>query len=175
MSRKALLIALFASLVVNVFVLGAFAGMALINLRPPPAERPARPGGPMGMGMGPAAGVLSPEQRQALRAAMRDGAANAPARFREARMIRRSAWTRLGADTVDTQAVLADLARARELDGEARADLDQRLVTFATQLPPQDRKRFTEALSQPRGFGQRREGLGGRAVPRDGESRLPDR
>ncbi|RAK56706.1 periplasmic heavy metal sensor [Phenylobacterium deserti] len=171
MSRKALLIALFVSLTVNVFVVGALAGAALTNLRPPPPER-SRGGGPMG----PAVAALSPGAQEEWRSALRDGQPGVAARFREARMIRRAAWARLGADQVDTQAVLKELERARAIDGETRAELDRRIVSFAAGLTPEDRKRFAQALAQPRGGPRERRGpSGGGAALGGGHPGLLDR
>ena len=172
MSRKALLIALFVSLTVTVFGLGALAGAALTNLRPPPPPERSRGGGPMG----PAVAALSPQAQETWRAAMRNGQPEVAARFREARMIRRAAWARLGADQVDTQSVLDELERARGLDGETRAELDRRIVSFASELTPEDRKRFAQALAQPRGGPRERRGRsGGGASLGGGDAGLLDR
>lgn len=172
MSRRGLTIALFASLAVNLFVIGGLAGAVLIGQR----LHGARPHGPVGLMRGPlmAAGEALPtSRREVWIAAMRDEAGASGPMLGEARRLRRDAWRRLAAEPPDAAAVLADLERSRTLEHQARAAFDRRIVGFASGLPAAERQRFAEALARPgrRGPGPMSLG-GGRPGPPE---RPPDR
>lgn len=143
MSRRTLLILLFVSLAVNLFVIGAMAGAALLGARTADRHRPLHMGGPM-----MAAGhTLGERDRAAFRAALHEQAAVAGAQLRESRQLRRSAWLRLGDEPVDQAAILRDLDRARALEMQARAQVDRRVLAFGAGLPRDERARFGEALA----------------------------
>ena len=179
MSRKALLIALFASLAMNLFIVGLVVGAKVTERRPPPrGERMLVLSGP-----GPAATAirnLPAEQREAFRATAPGAMREANARFREARRLRQSAMRQLAEEPVETRAVLAELARARAIEAEARGALDNRIIGFAATLPPEHRAAFAKAmLRPPRGPGSGRgpggpEGRGLRGGE-DGPPPLPER
>jgi uncharacterized membrane protein len=158
MSRKTLVILLFVSLAVNLFVMGAFAGVALTRFRPPPPQHfgQGRPG------LAAAAAALTPEQREAWRQALRDQAQESAPKLRESRMVRRQAWDGLGAEPLDAAAIRADLARSRQLEQDARAAMDERMVAFAATLSPQERAAFGKAVAQRPGMGGPGMGGGGR-------------
>lgn len=146
MSRRGLVIALIVSLAVNLFVLGGLAGAALMGFpllhRPPP-----QPGPPRLAALGAA---LTPEQRQAWQATIRQSAQNAGPKLREARMLRDQAWRTMSSDTVDTQAVLAALSQSRGLEFQARSEMDRAVVGFTATLPVDERRKLAEALSRDR-------------------------
>lgn len=153
MSRRTLFILLFASLALNLFVIGAAAGVFLfgphLHRMPPP-----RGGGPPMMA---AAAVLPDDQRAAYQTALRAEAAHVGPQLREARQIRREAWSRLGADPLDAAGIAADLDRARALETQSRADVERAILGFAARLPAAERARLGEALAQPARRGPRRE------------------
>lgn len=151
MSRRTLFILLFASLALNLFVLGAAAGVYLLG---PRLHGPPRGGGPAMMA---AAAALPEGQRAAYREALRAEAVRVGPQLRQARQVRREAWTRLGADSVDMAGISADLDRARALELQARADVDRVILGFAAKLPAADRARLGQALAQPPRGGMRRE------------------
>jgi uncharacterized membrane protein len=163
MSRKTLIILLFVSLAVNLFVLGAFAGVALTRFRPPPPQHfgQGRPG------LAAAAAALTPEQREAWRQALRNQAQDSAPKLRESRMVRRQAWEGLGAEPLDAATIRADLSRSRQLEQEAREAMDERMVAFAATLSPQERTAFGKAVAQRPGMGGPGMGGGGRGG-RDG-------
>ncbi|MDB5450689.1 MAG: hypothetical protein JWQ52_1817 [Phenylobacterium sp.] len=149
MSRRTLLIALFASLALNLFVIGALAGAMGVRLHGFGRESHAH------AGMQGAGTVLSPEHREAWRTELRAQAATSGAKLRQARMLRRGAWARFATDPFDAPAILADLDRSRALEMDGRAELDRRIVAFAGGLPTDERVRFAEALTQSRPQGRR--------------------
>jgi uncharacterized membrane protein len=154
MSRRTLFILLFASLALNLFVLGAVAGVYLFGPRMHRHAGESRGGGPA---MIAAAADLPDDQRAAYRESLRTEAQKVAPQLREARQIRRDAWTRLGSDPVDPAAINADLDRARSLELAARAEVDRTILDFAARLPAADRARLGQALAQPPRRGLRHE------------------
>ena len=166
MSRRGLWIALIVSLAVNLFVLGGLAGVALRGLRhhgpPPPGPRLAAAGA-----------VLSEQQREAWRAAIRQGAETSRPKLEQARALRRGAWHDLSTGPVDANATLAALDRSRMLEMQARSEMDRAVVGFAATLPESERRELAEVLSRqrrhPPGEGSRE----GRGSGPDGSDRGP--
>jgi uncharacterized membrane protein len=145
-SRRTLYILLFVSLALNLFVIGAAAGVYLFGPRMHGRPPEFRGGGPA---MIAAAAGLPDNQRAAYRDALRAEAQKVAPQLREARQVRRQAWTRLAADPADPTAISAELDRARTLEAAARADVDRTILEFAAKLPVADRARLGEALAQP--------------------------
>ncbi|CAN7409818.1 periplasmic heavy metal sensor [Phenylobacterium sp. LjRoot225] len=169
MSRRGLLIALIASLAVNLFVLGGLAGVALRGFpihRPPPQSGPPRL-----VALGE---VLTPAQRDAWQAAIRQTAETGAPKLLRARQVRRDAWRDLTADPVNPQAALAALDQARRLEFQARSEMDRAVVGFAATLPVDERRKLGEALSKNR-RGPPMEGWSGGRPALDGKPPLPDR
>jgi uncharacterized membrane protein len=173
MSRRSLLIVVFVSLALNLFLIGAVVGVGAMGLRPP--HRPEARSGP---GMAAAAEALSPEQRMAWRTMLREQARVSGPKLREARIARRTAWRRVAEEPMDTQAILADLARSRTIEQAERTAMDQRMVEFAAALPLADRVRLSNALNRPRGHRRGADRLGRGGPDRglgDRQPGLPDR
>lgn len=148
MSRRGLLIALFASLALNLFAVGAIVGAGVTGWRLHGGGRGGQPHA--AAGLGGAGRALSPEHREEWRTLLRSQASTSGAQLRQARMLRRSAWMRFAHDPLDAPGILADLDRSRTLEGEGRAALDEQIVAFAARLPADERVRFADALLQPR-------------------------
>ena len=145
MGRRWLLIGLFVSLALNVFIIGGLvgAGLAGVKLRPPPPAPSAR------MGLGMALRNLPPGQQEAWRAGNRAFvAANGP-RIREARDLSRQAIQRFGEEPFAREAIMGDLKRARALELDVRLAQDQRVVDFAANLPADQRLQVARALLRP--------------------------
>lgn len=149
MNRSGMLIGLLVSVGANLFLVGAIAGGLVMGaMRGPPHP----PGAGFMLMRGPmmaAENGLSPDRRDAWIAAMRAQARTAGPKMHESRELRREAWTALAADPVDAQAVLASLQRSRDLEQQARADMDGAVVKFAAGLPKDDRQKVAQALARP--------------------------
>ena len=156
MSRKGLYIALFASLALNLFILGLVVGAVVIGHRGPHPRMMMVMHGPGQVAA--ALRVLPPEERRAFREAVPDTLRASAGQLRQAADLRRSAVQQLSAERMDTRAVLADLARARAIETAAREAIDERVVTFVATLPPVQREAVARALLAPR---RGRPGLGG--------------
>ena len=157
MPRWLLPTALFVSLALNVFVVGAFVGLHLAGGRPaaPPADlRPRNP-------VAAAVRTLDPEQQAAWRAQMPAFAQSFGPKVREARQLTRQTMLSFGDEPFDADAKLAALKQARGLEQEGRAEMDRRLVTFAATLPAADRAKFGQTLARP-ALGRGRPGEGRR-------------
>jgi uncharacterized membrane protein len=147
MRQRTLLILLFVSLAVNLFVVGALVGALVLGARLHGlVGRGPRLGGPP---MAVAARVLSPDQAQAFRQMLREEASAVGPKIRQARQLRRDALGRLAGEPLDPQPILRDLGSARALEAEARGEVDQRIVEFAARLPADQRARLGEALAHP--------------------------
>jgi uncharacterized membrane protein len=141
MSRRGLLIALFVSLAINLFLLGGLAGAVLLGVgRHPPPQGPLRMAG---MGM-----ALSPEHREAWQATVRGAVETAGPQLRQARALRRQAWSSIASEPANPQAALTALDQARALEGQGRAAMDRAVVNFAATLPAAERAKLAEALSK---------------------------
>ncbi|MFC3070941.1 periplasmic heavy metal sensor [Phenylobacterium soli] len=145
MSRRTLIILLFVSLALNLFVIGAATGAFVLGERM--HRRTMEPRG--GPAMLVAAQALPDEEREAYRKALRAQAGAVGPKLRESHKIRREAWGRLGADPLDAKGIAADLDHARALETGARGDVDHAILEFAEHLPAADRARLGQALAQP--------------------------
>lgn len=147
MSQRNILVVLFVSLAVNLFLLGAGAGALLLGdrLHGPPRGGP-RPGGQPLMA---AAESLPPDQADAFREAVRDQVQAVAPKMRQARELRRAALARLGSQPLDIAPILKDLDQSRAMQTEAQDEVDHAIVQFASHLPPDQRTRLGEALARP--------------------------
>ena len=147
MPRWLLPTALFVSLALNVFVVGAFLGLHMAGGRPPP---PAAADGPRARNpLAAAVRQLTPEQQAAWRARMSERGPEFGPRLREARQLARRTMASFGDQPFDADAKLAALKRARLVEAVGRMEMDRRIVAFAATLPAADRARFGEALARP--------------------------
>jgi uncharacterized membrane protein len=191
MSRRALVIALIVSVAVNLFVVGGVVGAALMLFRMHAGPPPGAPRPPMFAMATDIAGGLTPEHREQWFVTLREAAVSAGPRLRQSHDLRRQAWGKLAADPVDVQAVMTELTQARDLELQARGDIDRSIVTFAGGLPAEERKKLADKLTHARlggrmlflrngpdaGHGPSGPGPGGPAGPPDAPDGppLPDR
>ncbi|RWB59909.1 periplasmic heavy metal sensor [Mesorhizobium sp.] len=125
-----------ASLVLNVFLIGALAGGAgwLIGKSNP------------GYSLEAAGGRLRAADRKAFRQALREVRRESRAVILDGQQARREAADLLQQPTLDANALAAALERARTADVTIRSRLEQRIVEFAASSSPQDRKLLADAL-----------------------------
>ena len=143
MSPRALWIALVLSLVVNVFVIGAGAGLIFGRAFGPPPNAGPRPNPLMA-----AAERLDPTNREVFMALMQDEAQRlGPTEF-DARAARRQAVALMRAPNFDRAAAGAALDRARVDDVEVRQKLENTMLDFAATLDPQNRTILSEGLGR---------------------------
>jgi len=145
MSQNKLTIALFASVALNLFVIGAVVGGLVVASREP--EAPVEPAARPGPALWAAGSQLPPETRREFRRMLREEGAQGGQRLREARQARRAAWETMAKEPFDEAATNQALDQARLLEMNARRDVEHRIVRFAGRLPADERARFAAALS----------------------------
>ncbi|WP_374571666.1 periplasmic heavy metal sensor [Phenylobacterium sp.] len=152
MSRRVLLIALFVSLAVNLFTVGAVVGGLVVAARTPPPQ-PAQEPRP-GPAIWAAAQALGPEERLRFREMLREQGPAVNQRLHAVRQARREAWRMMGREPFDGRAVTGALDQARATEMQARGEVEHRIVEFASGLPPEERARFAQRLAPVDADGQ---------------------
>jgi len=150
MNRPVLWGALFVSLALNVFVVGAFVGAKLAEDRAPPHAQAIGSDPRQRSPVIAAVRTLSPEAQAAWRAQTPAFVAAHGPDLRETRRVAQAAMKGLGAEPFNPAAARAELERARAMEHQARLAMDRRLVAFASTLSADDRARFGDALARPR-------------------------
>lgn len=142
MSPRNLTVALFLSLAVNLFVIGAVVGMFVLGhrLRAEGGQAPRQ------QPLWAAADGLPMEHRDAYRRLLRAQAMGVGRQIHEARLARRDAFAGLGQDPFDAEAARRRLAEARALELQARGEVESRIVDFATTLPAPERAELASGL-----------------------------
>jgi len=146
MSRKTLLIVLFVSLAVNLFLVGGVIGGLVVGQRLRP-DRP--PMARMNQPVWAAAQVLGPEQARAYRTMLRGEGMEARTVMRQTREARAQAWRTLGAEPFDPATTKQRLAEIRAREADTRGEIDGRIVDFAGGLAPAERQKLATALAEP--------------------------
>lgn len=147
MNGRGLLFGLLGSLALNLFLVGLGVGAWALGprlMQPAPvvvqgAGRPALPLWAIGR-------ALSPEYRPAFNRVLRQAMLSSVGDIREARAIKRKAFDAVAGDSFDPVKVNADLARARQLEFDARDRLERDVITFAATLPQEERANLSEAM-----------------------------
>lgn len=147
MSRRTLLIVLFVSLAVNLFLVGALAGGLVIGQRmhgerPPPMQRG------MAQPLWRAGDALPPESAMAYRQALRGAGPELRDAMRSARAERAEAWKSLAAEPFDPAATKRRLADIRGREADARGRIEERIVDYAAGLPAADRAALARGLTE---------------------------
>ncbi|TXI06390.1 MAG: periplasmic heavy metal sensor [Rhizobium sp.] len=132
-------------LVLNTFLIGALAGGGLTWIRKTQAR----------VGFMPLAGEQLPSsQRKALRAALNEARKDERQTILEAQQAKVDAASILGQPNLNTEALAAALARARNADFTLRTKLEQRAIDFASTLSYDERRALAGSLVRrivPRG------------------------
>jgi len=162
MSSRTTRILLAASLVLNLFLLGAGVGGAVMFDRFRDREHARR-----APALHAAMRELPAERQEALKAVVREAALAARPDFREARQARRRAAELAAAPVFDPVAVRAELTRARDAELRGRAKLEGGLLSAMQGMDAQSRAAVAPALSRPGGKarGGGRAGRGHRERP----------
>lgn len=146
MKPRGLIIALVASLALNLFLAGLIVGGAVVARRM--AELRPAVGGQARTPLWRAGDALPQPQRRAFRQAIRQAAASTQDQIREGRGLRRDSIAMLEQPTFDAAAARAGMDRARRIDGEARSQLDGAILEFAATLTPEQRLVLAAGLRQ---------------------------
>lgn len=147
MNGRNLVIALLASLAVNLFLVGLGVGAWALGprlMQPTPvvvqgAGRPALP-------LWAVARSLSPQYRPAFNAVLRKAVLGTVGDIRKARAIKRRAFDAVTADDFDPVKVAADLDSARALEFGARQRVEHDVLVYAATLPAEERANLAEAM-----------------------------
>lgn len=158
-------IALIASLILNVFLVGIGIGVLVTGVRltpgqPPQQQRRFAPNAWM------AAEALPPAERIKFRQMLRDRATAVQPELKSVRLARREAIALMSQPNYDPKAAGEALKRAREGELHAREEIDAAVVDYLTKLTPEQRTAVAEAMVRNRG-GMRGLG-GGHGGPPDG-------
>lgn len=147
MNGGKLLIALLASLAVNLFLVGLGIGAWALGprlMQPAPvvvqgAGRPALPLWAVGRS-------LSPQYRPAFNAVLRKALLGTVGDIRKARALKREAFDTLAGDDFDAAKANADLDSARTLEFGARQRVEHDVMVYAATLPAEERANLSEAM-----------------------------
>ncbi|ENN85289.1 hypothetical protein RHSP_54177 [Rhizobium freirei PRF 81] len=137
MTDRSFRILVISLLVLNTFMIAALAGGGLTWIRNSQAPT----------GMMPLGGEqLRSPQRKALRAALNEARKEERQTILDGQQAKVDAASILGQPTLDTAALSAALARARNADIGLRAKLEQRAVDFAATLSYDERRALAESM-----------------------------
>ncbi len=140
MRRPWLIVGLVVSLALNLFLIGAAAGVIALGLRMA-SQNPARPGALLR-----ASRDLPQPDRRRLRASLAETWRGLRPDVERSRALRIAAWSALGDPKADPAAVKAQLAESRQIDQATRAKAEERLVDAVRALPPADRVLFAQGM-----------------------------
>ncbi|MGY2231742.1 periplasmic heavy metal sensor [Pseudomonas tolaasii] len=144
MTSKPLKPWLLASVLLNVFLLGGVGGgLYHWMAAPKPAEAVVNQ-----HGLRQAMIKLPAERRKELRALLRHNRSDSQPLIMAGREARLGVIKQLEAPTLDRDALVTELAKAREADASLRALVDGTLAQFASNLPQDERRKLVEALYQ---------------------------
>lgn len=137
MTDRSFRIVVISLLVLNTFLIGALAGGGLTWIRKTQARAE----------MMPLAGEQLPSaQKKALRAALSEARKGERQTILDAQQAKIDAASILGQPKLDTAALSAALARARDADLALRTKVEQRAVDFAATLSYDERRALSESL-----------------------------
>ena len=134
-----LAIGLFISLALNLFLIGAAAGVIALGLRM------ARENGAPNPLAAATRDLPQPDRRQFRQMLVAERSAVAPD-ARRSRDLRAAAWSALANPSPDVAAVKSELAQSRTIDIGVRTRVEERVVDYVAGLSPRDRAIFAAGM-----------------------------
>ncbi|MBI1405863.1 MAG: periplasmic heavy metal sensor [Caulobacter sp.] len=144
MKPRGLIIALLASLALNLFLGGLIVGGAVVARRVADLAPAAAPQGRLPLWR--AGDELPVLKRRAFRQMFRKAAVSSQEELRASRRIRREAIAALDSPDFNAEAVIARMEEARQTDGRARGGVEAEIMRFAATLTPQERSLLADGL-----------------------------
>ena len=145
MKPRGLIIALVVSVAFNLFLAGLIVGGAVVARRVAEA-RPVEAAGQNRAPLWRAGDELPQPKRRAFRQMFRQAGLETRDAVGQARAIRREAIASMEAPDYDAAVALEKLNRARQLDGQARSQVEAKILAFAATLTPDERERLAQGL-----------------------------
>ena len=142
MGNRWLVAGLIASVALNLFLIGAAAGVIALGVSM--AHRPVGRPGPLFR----ATRELPQPDRQAFRMAVAEIWRSVAPDVARSRTLRGQAWSAIADPKPDAAAIKAKLAQSRQIDTGVRATVEDRVVAYAVGLPPADRAIFARGMQQ---------------------------
>lgn len=143
MRGRWLVIGLVASIALNLFLIGAGAGVIALGMR---MAREATPGSPRSAGLILASEGLPQPDRRNFRLMLRDVRNEVKADSDRSLALRRDAWGALADPNPDAAAIEQKLAQTRQIDVGVRAQVERRIVDYAIRMPASDRAIFAAGM-----------------------------
>ncbi len=140
MRSRWLVVGLIASLTLNLFMIGAAAGVIALGVRMASLPRPR---------VGPlfwATQALPQPERRNIRAMLAQTRREVRPESDRSLALRADAWTALAAPRPDPTAIKDQLAQSRQIDLAVRATLEGRLVDYVVGLDAKDRAIFAASM-----------------------------
>jgi uncharacterized membrane protein len=148
MRPRWLVIALVASLALNLFLIGAGAGVVALGMRM--AREPATSRQAAGALFWATQGLPQPDRR-AMRQMLRGLREQAKADTDRSLALRAAAWGALADPSPDVAAIDQKLAESRQTDIAVRTRVEQQIVDYAAHLPQADRSIFAAGMRRVMG------------------------
>ena len=142
MRPRWLVVGLIASLALNLFLIGAGAGVIALGTRMARMATPARQASALFW----ASEGLPPSARHNMRLMFRDVRDQVKPDADRSLALRAQAWTAVGDANPDAGAIEQKLAQSRQIDIGVRTRVEQAVVAYAAKMPGADRKIFADGM-----------------------------
>jgi uncharacterized membrane protein len=141
MRQRWLIIALIGSAALNLFLIGAAAGVIALGVRMAREAGAPRPGPLIVATQG-----LAQPARWNVRQMLRTMRAQLRAQTEQSRALRIEAWDALAGPAPDVAAIRQKLQQSRQLDIAARTQVEDALLAYMARQPPTDRAIFATGM-----------------------------
>ncbi|MDB5469251.1 MAG: hypothetical protein JWR84_811 [Caulobacter sp.] len=145
MKPRGLIIALVVSVAINLFLAGLIVGGVVVARRATEMRPPAL-AGQNRTPLWRAGDELPFPKRRAFRQMFRQAGLDTREAIRESRAIRREAIAAMEQPDYDAKAAIDKMNRARQLDSQARSQVEARMLEFAATLTPDERELLAQGL-----------------------------